>query len=630
MRQARGQGRLPRAWTTARPHIALAPSRPFLFPPRMFQSFASTASPEQGPPRLAALRAEMKAEMLDAFLVPRSDRHQGEYVAPADERLSWLTGFTGSAGFAVVTAEEAAVFVDGRYRLQVTAQVASDFSPVDFPKVRLGPWLADHLPAGSRVGFDPWLHTADEIETARQAAPEIGLVACDNLVDRIWPDRPPLPSAPVKAHPLEVAGETSGAKRDRLAKELRRAGQRAAILTLPDSICWLLNIRGSDVARNPVVQAFAILFDDGHVSVFSDPPKFDGVADHLDVDLHHWEAFEAALTQLSGPVRVDRKTAPYAVSTILSEAEIEVSWGDDPCSLPKARKNAAEIEGMREVHLIDGAAMVEFLRWLDDRASRGGLTEIGAVKALEGFRRQSNQLQDISFETISGAGPNGAIIHYRVTEETDREIREGELFLIDSGGQYLKGTTDITRTMIVGEPTDEMRTQYTRVLQGLIAVSMARFPRGVSGRDIDPLARAALWRAGQDFDHGTGHGVGAYLSVHEGPQRISRISEVPLEPGMILSNEPGYYRDGAYGIRLENLIIVRDAEKIGDMRDQLDFETLTFVPFDRRLIDTDQMGPWEVDWLDRYHAEVRQKLTDRISSEARDWLYAATAPLPRA
>lgn len=593
----------------------------------MFQTFDATASPEQGPPRLAALRAEMARDGLDAFLVPRADRHQGEYVAAADERLAWLTGFTGSAGFAAVAQDVAGVFVDGRYRIQVGEQVAGVFTPVNWPETRLGPWLRNALPDGGRVGFDPWLHTAEEIDAARKAAPALEFVPHANLVDRIWTDRPAPPSSRAKPHPVEVAGETSGAKRDRLAKELRDAGQHAAILTLPDSICWLLNIRGADVARNPIVHAFAILHEDARVSLFSDPAKFDDLGPDPDIDLHRWTAFEAALGQLSGPVRVDRKTAPLAVSDILKEADVKIAWDDDPCILPKARKNPAEIAGMREVHLIDGAAMVEFLSWFDRVAPRGGLTEIAAVKALEGFRRSSNQLQDISFDTISGAGPNGAVIHYRVTETTNRDIREGELYLVDSGGQYLHGTTDITRTVVVGGPTDEQRACFTRVLQGMIAISMARFPRGLAGRDIDALARAALWRAGQDFDHGTGHGVGAYLSVHEGPQRISRVSEVKLEPGMILSNEPGYYRDGAFGIRLENLIIVREAEKTGDMRDQLDFETLTFVPLDLRLVDAAMLGPWEIDWLDRYHAEVRNRLADRVSPEARLWLEAATAPL---
>lgn len=594
----------------------------------MFQTYTSTAAPEQGPPRLKALRAAMAKAGVDAFLIPRADRHQGEYVAPADDRLAWLTGFTGSAGFAAVTPDIAGVFVDGRYRLQVRAQVADDFTPVDWPEVKLGPWLVEHLSKGAVVGFDPWLHTKDEIETLTKAAGDhLILTATENLIDRIWDDRPPLPAEPARAHPIELSGEKSGDKRERMAKALRDAGQKAAVLTLPDSICWLLNIRGGDIQRNPVVQAFAILHDTARVSLFSDLSKFEALGPDPNIDQFDWSDFEGELRALTGPVRVDRKTAPLAVSTLLEDAGIEVAWGDDPCILPKAIKNTAEIEGMRAAHLRDGAAVVEFLAWFDREAPKGGLTEIDAAKALEGHRAGANSLMDISFDTISGAGPNGAIIHYRVTEDTNRTIQSGELYLVDSGGQYLDGTTDITRTIAIGPASDEARDCYTRVLQGMIAISQVRFPRGLAGRDIDALARAALWRVGLDYDHGTGHGVGAYLSVHEGPQRISRISDVKLEPGMILSNEPGYYKPGAFGIRIENLIVVREATKIGDKRDQLDFETLTFVPLDRALIDTAALGPWERDWIDAYHREVRDALTGRLTPEAQAWLDAATAPL---
>ena len=593
----------------------------------MFQSFDATSSPDQGPPRLAALRSELESQGLDAFLVPRADRFQGEYVAPCDERLSWLTGFTGSAGFAIVTQDIAGVFVDGRYRLQVREQVAEDFTPVNWPEVKPGPWLAEQLPDGGKVGFDPWLHTADEIKRLKRSADTLTFEPTANLVDRIWTDRPQCPAAPVAAHPLELSGEGSSAKRERIARLVADDGQAAAVITLPDSICWLLNIRGGDIPRNPVVHAFAILFADGHVHLFSDPEKFEPLGPDPAIDLHHWDAFPAALVKLTGPVRVDRKSAPLAVSTLLEDAGIEVAWGEDPCILPKARKNEAEIEGMRAAHLRDAVAVVEFLTCFDAEAPSGKLTEIGAAKKLEACRAVSNRLTDISFDTISGSGPNGAIVHYRVTEETDRTISPGELFLVDSGGQYVDGTTDITRTIAVGDPTDEQRDRYTRVLQGMIAVSVARFPRGLAGRDLDALARAALWREGLDYDHGTGHGVGAFLCVHEGPQRLSRLSEVKLEPGMILSNEPGYYKAGEYGIRIENLIVVREAEKIGDDRDHLDFESLTFVPLDRRLIDTALLAPWERAWIDSYHAEVADRLSDRVSPDAAAWLAQATAPL---
>lgn len=593
----------------------------------VFQTFDSHASPEQGPPRLAALREVLRAEGLAGFLVPRADAHQGEYVAARDERLQWLTGFTGSAGFCIVLPEVAGVFIDGRYRTQVKAQVdPAVFTPVPWPEVKPGDWIRDHL-SGGTIGFDPWLHTADEIGKL-QAAVEgsgVSLRPCRNFVDAIWPDQPGPPQGRAFVHPDALAGETSGEKRARLAEDLRAQGQKAAVITLPDSLCWLLNIRGADVPRNPILHGFAILFDDGRVSLFTDPAKLDdAVRAHLGahVTVRPPAAFVPALRSLQGPVRVDRLTAPLAVSEELREAGVELAWGDDPCRLPKARKTQAEVQGMREAHLRDGAAMVEFLAWLD-RQDPTGMTEISVVTALEGFRRATNALHDISFDTICGSGPNGAIMHYRVTRETDRALRRDELLLVDSGAQYLDGTTDITRTVALGDPGEEGRVQYTRVLQGLIAISRLRWPVGLAGRDLDPLARFALWVAGQDFDHGTGHGVGAFLSVHEGPQRLSRISEVPLEPGMILSNEPGYYREGAFGIRLENLIVVQEAPALGDHRKQLSFETLTFVPFDLRLVQLEVLSPAERTWLNAYHTDVLAKLSPRLVGATLDWLRQA-------
>lgn len=596
----------------------------------MFQSFETTSDPSAGPGRLARLRDHLRAEGLAGFLVPRADVHQGEYVAARDERLQWLTGFTGSAGFAVVLPEVAGVFIDGRYRVQVKQQVdLAAYTPVPWPEVKPGPWIAEHLAEGV-VGFDPWLHTADEIARieAGLAGGRVTLRAVANAVDAIWEGQPAPPLGVAFPHPVTLAGESSEAKRARLAEGLRKAGQDAAVITLPDSLCWLLNLRGADVPRNPILHGFAILRADGTVDAFIAAAKL-GEAARAALDagvrLHGVEDFEPALKALGGTVRVDRGTAPLAVSRIVEAAGGTVLWGDDPCRLPKAAKNGAEVAGMREAHLRDGAAVVEFLCWLDSAAPKGGLTEIDVVTALEGYRRATNVLHDISFDTICGAGPNGAIMHYRVTQETNRPVRMDELLLVDSGAQYADGTTDITRTVAVGDPGEEARECYTRVLQGLIAISRVRWPRGIAGRDLDALARFNLWVAGQDFDHGTGHGVGAFLSVHEGPQRISRISEVPLEPGMILSNEPGYYREGAFGIRLENLIVVQEAPSLGDRRDQLCFETLTFAPFDRRLIRTDRLSPDERDWLNGYHAEVVAKLAPRLSDAARDWLVAACA-----
>jgi Xaa-Pro aminopeptidase len=598
----------------------------------VFQSFEATSDPTQGPARLARLRDRLGAEGVQGFIVPRADAHQGEYVAARDERLQWLTGFTGSAGFAVVLPDVAGVFIDGRYRVQVKAQVdMGAFTPVPWPETKPADWIRAHL-AGGVVGFDPWLHTADEVARLEAGLEGSGVTlrAMANAVDAIWPDQPGPPMGRAFVHPEALAGRTAADKRAALAEGLRAAGSRAAVITLPDSICWLLNIRGADVPRNPVLHAMAVLHDDGRVTLFADAAKFDdAVRAHLgpQVTLRPPGAFVPALRTLPGPVRVDRATAPLAVSRELEEAGIAVAWGDDPCRLPKARKHPAEIAATREAHLRDGAAMCEFLCWLDAHAPRGGLTEIDVVRSLEGFRRATNALHDISFDTICGAGPHGAIMHYRVTEGSNRPVRADELLLVDSGAQYVDGTTDITRTIAVGDPGDEARACYTRVLQGLIAISRARFPRGLAGRDLDPLARQALWVAGQDFDHGTGHGVGAFLSVHEGPQRISRLSEVPLEEGMMLSNEPGYYREGAFGIRLENLIVVQEAPPLGDNRAHLAFETLTFVPFDLRLIVRDDLSRGEVAWLNAYHAEVREKLAPRVSAATRDWLFAATVPV---
>jgi Xaa-Pro aminopeptidase len=594
----------------------------------MFQTFDSPASPSQGPARLATLRAALKKAGLAGYLIPRADAHQGEYVAARDERLQWVTGFTGSAGFCIVLSQKAGIFIDGRYRTQVKLQVdLAHFTPVPWPEIKPGPWILENLTAGV-IGFDSWLHTADEIEKLESAltGSNITLRATDNLVDAIWPDQPAAPQGKVFVHPENLAGETATAKRARLAAGLHAAGQEAAVLTLPDSICWLLNIRGADVPKNPVVQAFAILTKNGSVDLFIDPAKVStDVVAHLGagVHLHGPSAFIPALKALKGSVRVDKTTAPLAVSDLIGQ----VVWGDDPCRLPKACKNAGEIAGMREAHLRDGAAVVEFLAWLDAQTPKEGLTEIAVVQALEGFRRATNALHDISFDTICGSGPNGAIMHYRVTDETNRAIHQNELLLVDSGAQYSDGTTDITRTVAVGDPGEEARACYTRVLQGVIAISRARWPRGLAGRDLDPLARQALWQAGQDFNHGTGHGVGAFLSVHEGPQRLSRISEVPLEPGMILSNEPGYYREGTFGIRLENLIVVQVAEAIGDHRDQLSFETLTFAPFDRRLIDADQLSAGDRAWLNAYHAQVLALLSPRLSDFALSWAHQACEAL---
>ncbi len=597
----------------------------------LFQTFDSRTSPDQGPPRLATLRAAMTEAGLDGFIVPRSDAHRGEYVAPCDERLAWLTGFTGSAGFAAVLKDQAGVFIDGRYRTQVKAQVdTAHFTPVDWPATKLADWLLAHADDGAVIGFDPWLHTVDEIEALTRPLGKAGIEAraSANLVDAIWSDRPPRPAAPLSTYPEALAGAAPAEKCATLAATLKEDGQSAALLTLPDSVAWLLNIRGGDIPRIPIAHAFALAHGDGRVDLFTDAPADAEVTAHLGdtVTCHPYGALLDVLAAQKDAIRVDPATAPLAVWSHLKAQGAEPVRGADPCLLPKARKTPAEIAATREAHLRDGAAMVEFLAWLDSEAPKGGLTEIDVVEELETFRRATNALRDISFDTICGAGPNGAIVHYRVTRETNRAIAPGDLVLIDSGGQYLDGTTDITRTVTTGSPTPDQKSAFTRVLQGMIAISRARWPKGLTGRDLDPLARAPLWMAGQDYDHGTGHGVGVFLSVHEGPQRISRLSDVPLEPGMILSNEPGYYREGAWGIRIENLVVVREAERLdgGDDRDQRAFDTLTWVPIDTRLVETAMLSPGERDWLNDYHAKVRALLEKRVSPGASGWLTAAT------
>ena len=600
----------------------------------MFQSFDVTADPTQGPARLATLRTRMADERLDAFLVPRADAHQGEYVAECDKRLEWLTGFTGSAGFCIALADIAGVFVDGRYRNQVRQQVSLDhFTPVHWPEVQPGPWLLEQLPDGGRIGFDPWLHTVAEMEKLAKALGDgFELVPGDNLVDPLWGGRPTAPHGRIVPHDIEFSGKSHADKRQELAAELRKAGQKVAVLTLSDSIAWLLNIRGDDIPHIPVVQGFALLHDDARVDLFTHPARDSDISDHLgpEVRLLPDAEFGAALAALDGPVRVDKASAPLAVSRILEEAGLAIVWGEDPCILPKAAKNAVEVEGARQAHLRDAVAMVEFLTWFDATVPATRITEIDVVTQLETQRRAGNTLMDISFETIAGSGPNGAIMHYRVSEETSRHLQEGELIVVDSGGQYRDGTTDITRTLPIGTVGEEEKACFTRVLQGMIAISRAHWPKGLAGRDLDALARFPLWVAHQDFNHGTGHGVGSYLSVHEGPQRISKVSEVALVPGMILSNEPGYYRDGAFGIRLENLIVVEPAEvpEGGDAdREMLRFETLTWVPIDRRLVVVEMLSRDERAWLNGYHATVLDKLTDQVSPAAKAWLTAACAPV---
>lgn len=597
---------------------------------------------DQAATRLAALRAELKARHLDGFVIPLADEHQGEYLPQRARRLAWLTGFTGSAGLAIVLADQAAIWSDGRYTIQLDQQVdgtlyqrlhITDQPPWD--------WLAQAIGTGARIGYDPWLHTPDGLARLVAACTRAGAQAIpvdDNPIDAIWTDQPPPPLGLVEAQDLAHAGESSADKRARIAAELKAAGQDAALLTLPESIAWLLNIRGSDVPHNPVPLSFALLKDDATVDLFIDQRKLSpDIGAHLGnaVALHAPEALGDALDALGGAkrrVRLDSATAPSWAAARLAAAGATLAKGEDPCLLPKACKNPVELAGTRSAHIRDGAAVCRFLRWFDQTAPTGNTDELGVAKQLSRFRQADPLIRDLSFSTIAGSGPNGAIVHYRATPESNRRLAPGEIFLLDSGAQYVDGTTDITRTVWVegaGDPTAEMRDRFTRVLQGHIALARVRFPQGTSGQQLDVLARHPLWQVGLDYDHGTGHGVGAFLSVHEGPQRIAKAgSPVALKPGMIVSNEPGYYKTGAYGIRIENLQAVTDIEQpAGAERHLLGFETLTFVPIDRRLIDITLLSSDERRWVDDYHRAVRAKVGPLLDGDDLAWLDQATAPL---
>jgi Xaa-Pro aminopeptidase len=585
--------------------------------------------------RLAALREELKRRGLDGFVVPRADEHQGEYVPRRSQRLAWLTGFTGSAGLAIVLADKAAMFIDGRYTLAVRAQVdATAFVPHQIPEESPEAWIAANLPKGGKLGFDPWLQTIDGHERYARAAQRAGasFVAVEqNPIDAVWTDRPAPPLAPVLPHPVEFAGETSEQRRRRIAEVVAAKGADVALLTAPDSIAWLLNVRGGDVPRTPFALGFALLHTDGHVDLYMDRRKVPqrtiawlGNA----VTLAPPDELGAAIDTLGKvgkKVLIETATAPVWAATRLQAANVTVVRDADPVALPKACKNAVELEGIRTAHRRDGAAVTRFLGWLARESRSGSLREIEASNRLQALRQETGKLRDLSFDTISGAGPNGAIVHYHATPATERTLAPGSLYLVDSGGQYRDGTTDITRTVGIGTPDAEMKDRFTRVLKGHIALATVRFPFGTTGSQLDALARTALWQVGLDYDHGTGHGVGAYLSVHEGPQRISKIANsVALQPGMIVSNEPGYYKAGEYGIRIENLVAVKDAAIEGADRRYLEFETLTLAPIDLECVETKLLSDAEKAWLNAYHKRVRETVAPQVDAETRAWLEQAT------
>ncbi|MGH1418570.1 MAG: aminopeptidase P family protein [Hyphomicrobiaceae bacterium] len=603
----------------------------------MYQSFDTNPQPDLARERVARLRTLLTGAKVEAFLIPRADEHQGEYVPPSAERLHWLTGFSGSAGTAIVAARKAAVLVDGRYTVQVRSEVNTKiFDLPAFAPHALATWIKENLSPGDKVGFDPWLHTVREIETLTRALADGDIrlkPVTRNLVDKSWGrDRPKPPLAPISLQPMKFAGQSTAKKLERLQGVLKSSGQSAIILTLPDSIAWLFNIRGADIGHNPVPLSFAIVPASGKARFFVAPEKLsDEVKTHLKSVARVFppDALQTQVKELKKarkPVRLDPATAAWWFLRTLTDKN--TSRQPDPCLAMKAIKNTAEIKGARTAHIRDGIAMVEFLHWVDANAVRGTVDEISAVEKLEACRRATGALRDISFDTISGSGPNGAIVHYRVSTTTNRKLRRGDLYLVDSGGQYQDGTTDITRTVAIGKPTDEMRDRFTRVLKGHIAIATARFPVGTRGVDLDPFARRALWDVGLDYGHGTGHGIGSYLSVHEGPQSISRTGVVALEAGMLCSNEPGYYKEGAYGIRIENVVLVTPANKPEDGdKPMLEFETLTLAPIDRKLIDKKLLTTEEREWINTYHAFVAKTLAPSLNVETSKWLASATKPL---
>lgn len=603
----------------------------------MIQSFDVKGGPDIGRRNLPKLRARMLKAGLDGFYVPHEDEHQNEYLPDANERLAWATGFTGSAGAALVTNEKAALFVDGRYTLQAKAQVDEAIIEVrDLIKEGPAAWLAVHAKKGARIGYDPRLVSPDAIRPLAEAAAsaEAALIAVDaNPLDAAWTDRPSPPRARVTPHPVEFSGEPHPEKIARLAEALAKDRIDAALLTAPASLAWLFNIRGGDVRHSPLPLGAAILRTDGSADLYLDPAKADdALRAHLGnrVTLRPEAEIESGLAGLKGRrVRVDPSVTSAWWFSRLDAHGAGLSRGADPCTLPRATKNKVEVEGARRAHARDGVAVTRFLHWLETEAQGEDVDEITAAQKLEGLRGELGGLLDLSFESISAAGPNSALPHYRVNTKSNRRLKRGSLYLIDSGGQYREGTTDVTRTAPIGRPSREMKERFTLVLKGHIALATIRFPEGTTGTHLDGFARQYLWSAGLDYDHGTGHGVGSYLGVHEGPQRIAKaLNAAALQTGMIVSNEPGYYKQGGYGIRIENLLVVTEPEDIpGGERKMLGFETLTLAPIERGLIVKAMLAKAERAWLDAYHARVASVIGPRLTPAERAWLEAKCAPL---
>ncbi len=602
----------------------------------MFQTYEPVSDRSFAGKHLPALRAAMKDQTLDGFIIPHDDEYQNEYIPGYAERLMWATGFSGSAGGAIIMAERAVVFTDGRYTLQVRQQADSAFFDyADYTEISIDQWLRENAPKAAHIGYDPMLHTLANVRKLKAAAKATSfeLVAVlKNPVDVAWADQPAAPQAPVRPHDIKFAGRAAADKRQEIAKAVTSAGADAVLITAPPSIAWLFNIRGADVARSPLPLGRAILKADGTATLFISPDKVGNALPEFlggDVDIRGESEVTTALEKLGAggaSIAVDPALSPSKYIDELKAAGARIVELTDPCALPRATKNAAEIEGARTAHIRDGAAVTRYLHWLDTDAQSGEIDEITAAKKLEALRAESEDLRDLSFDSISGAGPNGAVVHYRVTTLTNRKLRRGELFLIDSGGQYPDGTTDITRTVPIGEATDEMRDRFTRVLKGHIALATMKFPAGTTGHQLDAFARKPLWDAGLDYDHGTGHGVGSFLGVHEGPQRIAKApNDQALKPGMILSDEPGFYKAGEFGIRIENLIVVTPATPIpGGEREMMAFETITMAPINLDLVQVSMLSDDERGWLNTYHAEVRAKLSANMPAEIKDWFENAT------
>lgn len=589
--------------------------------------------------RLSDLRDELSRRNLSGFMIPHADEYQNEYTPDSAERLRWVTGFSGSAGVAVAWHDSAAIFVDGRYVLQVKTEVhPSCFVPYHTADLPVTDWLSSVLQPGSRLGYDPWLHTSDDVERLRviceQAKAEL-VATTPNPIDVIWTDRPAVPLTPMIPHPLVYAGKDSQEKREELGRKLKEDRVGAAVITAPDSLAWLLNIRGEDLAYTPLSLCMGIVFQDGSVRLFIPRQKLTPqTLEHFGPSVFPCppDTFEDELKKLGQQnmcVLCDPKKTPSWIVDCLRQQHVMIRHGDDPCVLPKACKNHVEAQGARNAHVRDGAALCRFLAWLDRESAGGKVTELDAASYLDACRQKNDLWKDMSFPTISGAGKNGAIIHYRSTPESNARLAPGTLYLVDSGAQYLDGTTDVTRTVAIGTPTAEHRDRYTRVLKGHITLATVRFPKGTTGSQLDVLARRSLWEVGLDYDHGTGHGVGSYLGVHEGPQRISKAGgSVALHPGMIVSNEPGYYKAGAYGIRLESLVLVTPcANMTGAERELYAFETLTLAPFDRRLIELSLLSKEDVTWINAYHARVCDVVCPLVDDETAGWLRDATQPL---